>query len=148
MYVVDRMQMVTKFVVMCYIASAAIPLLNWVVLLVLTISIFITRPTCSACSTPLAVGRSGRQVHPRLRHAPRVLTPLRRAGFFKCINSELGLSTTRGEGLLEGPGLDESSEVRVKLGVGGLVEGHLEHRREPGAGRARARARLPNLTLA
>ena len=41
MYVVDRMQMVTKFVVMCYIASAAIPLLNWVVLLVLTISIFI-----------------------------------------------------------------------------------------------------------
>ena len=28
MYVVDRMQMVTKFVVMCYIASAAIPLLE------------------------------------------------------------------------------------------------------------------------
>eukprot|EP00900_Chrysochromulina_parva_P027427 jgi/Chrpa1/9318/Chrysochromulina_OHIO_Genome00018478-RA len=37
--VVDRLQLVTKFVVMCYICSAAIPLLNWVVLLVLTISI-------------------------------------------------------------------------------------------------------------
>ena len=41
MYVVDRLQMVTKFVVMCYITSAAIPLLHWVVLLVLSISIFI-----------------------------------------------------------------------------------------------------------
>lgn len=37
--VVDRLQLVTKFVVMCYICSAAIPLLHWVVLLVLTISI-------------------------------------------------------------------------------------------------------------
>ena len=33
MYVVDRLQIVTKFIVMCYICSAAIPLLHWVVLL-------------------------------------------------------------------------------------------------------------------
>ena len=37
--VADRLQLVTKFVVICYICSAAIPLLNWIVLLVLTISI-------------------------------------------------------------------------------------------------------------
>jgi hypothetical protein len=41
MYVVDRLQLVTKFVVMCYICSAAIPLLHLVVLLVLAISIAI-----------------------------------------------------------------------------------------------------------
>ena len=39
MYVADRMQLVTKFVVMCYICSAAIPLLHFVVLFVLTMSI-------------------------------------------------------------------------------------------------------------
>ena len=31
MYVCDRLQLVTKFVVMCYIGSAAMPLLHWVV---------------------------------------------------------------------------------------------------------------------
>ena len=41
MYVVDRLQLVTKFIVMCFICSAAIPLLHWVVLLVLVISIAI-----------------------------------------------------------------------------------------------------------
>ena len=41
MYVVDRLQLVTKFVVMCYICSAAIPLLYWVVLLVVAASILI-----------------------------------------------------------------------------------------------------------
>ena len=41
MYVVDRLQMVTKFVCMCYICSAAIPLLHWVILLVLVLSIAI-----------------------------------------------------------------------------------------------------------
>ena len=41
MYVVDRLQMVTKFVCMCYICSAAIPLLHFVILLVLVLSIAI-----------------------------------------------------------------------------------------------------------
>ena len=56
-YVVDRLQMVTKFVVMCYICSAAIPLLYVLVLLVLALAISIDETNL------LCVLRPAPQVH-------------------------------------------------------------------------------------
>ena len=63
MYVVDRLQLVSKFVVMCYICSAAIPLIYFVVLLVLAMSIAIDETNLL------------RRLHPAPQVASRLAVP-------------------------------------------------------------------------